>query len=307
MEIAKEDFIKSALQKYNITDSAIEKMKQKFMPLKIDGINDFDGYEKVKESRLFMKGKRIEVEKKRKELKEDSLLFGRAVDAEAKRITSLLLPIENHLDSQEKWVDSELVRIKFEKEQKEKLPSRIEKLAGINIIVPDEKLLKLDDPGFDSLFNNLYENYLEEREAQMRADQERIDVENRAIEDKQRAEQEKIEAEKKAIEDEKRKKEEEKQRAIEIKEAAERAKIEAEERIRQEAEEKVEKERLAKLEAERQEMLQPDKEKLLFLAQAIDDFKLPILMSDEGRKILNGTKILLEKVSEFLRIQSKLI
>lgn len=320
--IVKEDFIKEALQKYNITDGIIKEMEQKFMPLKIKGVTDLEGYKKVREARLFIKDKRIEVEKKRKELKEDSLRFGRAVDTEAKRITSLLSPIEDHLDSQEKWVDSELIRIKFEKEQKEKLPSRIEKLESINASITETELLKLDDFGFNILFNDLHEKYLEEKEtqmraeqegireeqekkeAQMRAEQERIDVENRAIEDKKRADQEKIEAEKRKIE-------EAKQMAIEIeqvkKEAAKRAKIEAELKIKQEAKEKIEKERLAKLEAERQEVLRPDKEKLLSLAKDIDDFKLPNVKSVEVLGILADVKKLLRKVSTFLREKSKSI
>lgn len=74
------------LVKYDVTEAALETYRKEFLPLTINGLDDHEGYEKVKEARLFIRGERVNVEKRRVELKAQSLEYGRAVDAEAKRI-----------------------------------------------------------------------------------------------------------------------------------------------------------------------------------------------------------------------------
>lgn len=114
------EFIQGELSKFNVADAVISDMKTQFTALKIDGIKDTKGYKAVHAALMTVKGKRVEVEKKRKELKADSLAFGRAVDAEAKRITALLKPIEDHLAGEKQAILDEKARIKAEKEQQER-------------------------------------------------------------------------------------------------------------------------------------------------------------------------------------------
>ena len=101
----------SLMQKYNVSDAAIAEMSEMYLPLKVSGLDDKEGYEKVRAARLNVKTKRCEVEKKREELKHESLEYGRAVDAEAKRLTALLAPIEKHLTEQQDIIDKEKKRI----------------------------------------------------------------------------------------------------------------------------------------------------------------------------------------------------
>ena len=124
------DFIKTELQKFNITDSAIAEMKIQFFPILVKDPFDKENYTKAREARLFVKGRRVEVEKKRKELKEASLRFGRAVDIEAKRITTQLEEIENHLQTQEDIVTKHKEQMEAEAKQKAE-QKRIEKEAAI--------------------------------------------------------------------------------------------------------------------------------------------------------------------------------
>lgn len=114
-----EELIKNELQKYNMTDAAIAKLKTDYMVLTVKTPQDIAGYEIVRKARIDIKKRRVEVEKIRVQLKAESLEYGRRVDGEAKRITALLEPIEDHLIRQEKIVDDERARIKAEAEAKE--------------------------------------------------------------------------------------------------------------------------------------------------------------------------------------------
>src|SRR5580692_6463405 len=106
------------LAKYSVTDEALAQYRKEFLPLTIKGLDDVEGYEKVRDARLFIKAERVNVEKKRVELKASALEYGRAVDAEAKRITVAIEEVENHLMAEQKKIDDEKERIKFEKEQR---------------------------------------------------------------------------------------------------------------------------------------------------------------------------------------------
>ena len=59
----------------------------------------------AREGRLFLKGKRVAMEKTRKALKEQSLREGKAIDGIANVIKALIIPIEQHLDEQEHFVE----------------------------------------------------------------------------------------------------------------------------------------------------------------------------------------------------------
>ena len=87
--------------KYSVSDAAIAKMDQEYMSLVVKDLEDQAGLVLVHQARMTVKNHRIDVEKKRKELKAGALEFGRAVDSEAKRLFSLLEPIETHLQAEE--------------------------------------------------------------------------------------------------------------------------------------------------------------------------------------------------------------
>jgi hypothetical protein len=67
--------------------------------------SQIDLMKQAKEGRLILKAKRIEIEKTRKSLKEQSLNEGRLIDGIARTLTFLVEPAEKHLELQERFVE----------------------------------------------------------------------------------------------------------------------------------------------------------------------------------------------------------
>jgi len=132
---------KAELAKFNIADSVIEKMKEEFGQLTVADVNDREGLKQVHDARIVVKNKRIEIEKTRKDLKEDSLKFGKMVDNEAKRLTALLEPIETYLSAEEDKIENEKKRIKEEREQKQQavMHERTNLLIGYGLAFNGDK------------------------------------------------------------------------------------------------------------------------------------------------------------------------
>ena len=71
--------------------------------------------------RLFLREKRIAIEKARKELKEQALREGKAIDGIANVLKALIVPIEEYLEKQERFVEilaekkAESLRLEVEK------------------------------------------------------------------------------------------------------------------------------------------------------------------------------------------------
>ena len=273
--------------------------------------------------RLFLKEKRVAIEKTRKELKEESLREGKAVDGISNVLKALIEPIEQYLEEQENFVE-----IREDRSKEERKTLRVTEIQTLGL-----------DPLLYDLKNMPEENYVALIAGQKLAIQQKIDAE-------QKAEQERIEREK---EQERIRLENERLRAEAIEKerimAEERAKAEAERKAmeektkkereiaeakakkeRDEAEKKltVEKQAKAKLEAElrakaeaeeaekkrierEQKAAQkaPDKQKLLTLAEKIEALEMPDAKSAEAKKILSDTRGLLNKTAKFIREQTE--
>ena len=119
-----DQLIQRELTKFDVVIPAVAELSKEFLPLKIASIDDTEGYAEVSKALRFVVSRRTAVEEKRKELKADSLAYGRAVDARAKEITEMLSPIELHLKSEKDRIDEEKELIKKREEE--------EKLAVIN-------------------------------------------------------------------------------------------------------------------------------------------------------------------------------
>jgi unconventional prefoldin RPB5 interactor 1 len=115
-----DQLIDRELIKFDSVIPKIEELKSEYLPLKIKDISDTDGYAEVANALRFIVSKRTAIEDKRKELKADSLKFGKAVDNKAKEYTAMLEPIETHLRSEKATIDEERERIKKQKEEEEK-------------------------------------------------------------------------------------------------------------------------------------------------------------------------------------------
>jgi len=285
--------IGTQLQKFNIRDEAIAILSTAYMPLSVDGLDDKVGLAKVHEARMDIKRRRVDVEKVRKELKEDSLQFGRAVDAEAKRIVALLEPIETHLQNEEDKIANIKAAIEAEKQAQE---------AARLKAIEDERLAKI-----------AAEHKAEEdRLAAIRAEQEAEAARLRKIADEQAEKERAFRAEQARIEEEKREIERAKQRAADEKRHAaemEQARKEAAEQARIEAEAKAERDRLAAIRAEddRKEAERiaaeerPDIEKLMAFALGLEALEYPTVKSASAISIVSTTRNEMAKIISYIR------
>ena len=280
-----------AIVEYDITNAAIAQMESIYMGLTITDLEDKDEFKAVHDARMVVKGHRVSVEKKRKELKKDALEWGRKVDGEAKRITELLEPIETHLQAEENKVVLEQRRIEAEEAEEEakKRDKRFDDLLAVGVSMPIMEIAVMTDDEFQCLLSDKTFEFNEaEREkaeaeaaekkrlakeaAERKAEDERLKKERVAQEAEAKrqkaaqaeldAKQAKLDAQEKAIQDEKDRLTKE----AADKKAAEDAEIQAakdaEDLAKHQAKEKVEEEENAKAEAARQEALKPDKEKI---------------------------------------------
>ena len=80
-----------------------EQWKTEAQQLVVTGEDQQELMLRARQGRLVLKDKRVQIERTRKELKEDSLKEGRAIDAVAKLLTSLIEPTEKFLLEQEEF------------------------------------------------------------------------------------------------------------------------------------------------------------------------------------------------------------
>lgn len=249
--------------KYSVTDGEIARMRNEYMGLSIAGLQDKKGFDLVHRARIDVKAKRVEVEKTRKDLKADALEFGRAVDAEAKRITALLEPIENYLAQQEDAITEEVERIKREKRlaEEKRLQDRVSSLTAFGAPIDIALLRTMSDEEFDGRMAIVIAEY-DKAEAKKKADKaeaDRIAAEQAREREQREAEDRARLAEEKKVADEARAKAEaEMAEAQRIKREAEAKQAEAEAKARAAEEEK----RLAEV------RLQAEKDKALAVERA---------------------------------------
>lgn len=278
--------------KYSIADAEIAKLASQYMPLAIADAKDKQGYEIVHAARMDVKQKRVMVEKTRIELKADALRYGKAVDAEAKRLTALLEPIEGHLTKQEEVYTAEIERQKAEKARAAaaKLQERISDLQAFGAQINLEVLRAMSDSDFAVALKTAADAWEKaeaerkrlaeetaKREAEMMAERERA---AKAMEEARRIAQEAMAAQVAAEKATRDAQEAERAAAAKVQAekdkaaAVERARIEEAERIKAEAEAKAQRAaEIAALKAEndrRDEELRPVMERIAALASAIE-------------------------------------
>lgn len=139
--------------------------------------DDIIGMKKAREVRLELKRVRTTVENKRRELKEDSLRTGKAIDGVAKYIKDNIQPVEEYLEQQEKFAElEEAKRVAKLKDE------RIQKITPFCDSPYIYEVQNMTDESFDKLFIELktaHELKIAQIEAYER-EQERIRTEKEA-------------------------------------------------------------------------------------------------------------------------------
>lgn len=197
--------------------------------------------EMARTGRLFLREKRIAIENARKTLKEQSLREGKAIDGIANVLKALIVPIEEYLEKQEKFIEiqeekkREAKRLEIEARMAEEERVAAEKAAA------EQERVRAE--------NEKLKREVEEKERQIaleRKKQEQLLAKERAAADAGRKAQEALLAKEKA-KAEKERKEQEERIALARTGAAEE---------KRRADEKLRKEKIAsqeKIEAERKE------------------------------------------------------
>jgi hypothetical protein len=211
---------KTLLDNFGDYESIAKEWKTKAEMIVVTNETQTAEMEMAKVARKKFSDMRIAIEKKRKELKEQSLRKGQAIDSIAKFLVSLISPIENHLKLQEDFVKiqeakkAEDERIEAEKKAQEELRLKLEAEEKERERIRVENI-KLREEA-------------EKRELEFAKERAKAEEEKRAIEEKARKEREEAEMVAKA--------EKEKQEKII---AEERAKAETAQREKDEAQEKL--------------------------------------------------------------------
>jgi len=243
-----------------------------------------DLIDQAREARLALKEIRVNAEKTRKELKEKSLRESRAIDGIANVIKALIIPLEEHLDKQERFAE-----IQVEQRQERVYLDRVGQIQ--QYVDPSLYNLKeMSDEGFNQLLEDAKLAKQAREEAEKKVEVERIEKEKRDKEEqgRLRAENEKLRIEKEKEENERKNLQQELRRKNEEEE---------EEKMRLEAL------RLHQQEQEHKEQLRPEKEKIIDYVIRLQKLSEPDNLSEKGENIVRKIKINLEVLLDKVKIE----
>lgn len=315
---------------FNQANEWVEKVKS----IVVTDASQAEEIRQAREARLRLKEIRIQADKKRKELKEDSLRYGKAVQGVYNVIEYLITPLEKHLEDQERFVEIQREKIKTELRIK-----RESELAPYSEFIPSGlNLAEISEDDFQKILAGSKLQLQMKLDAEKKAEEERLEKEKAEAEEREKirlenirlkkeaeereklAEIERKKLEKETLEREKKEKAEKEAREKELaaerekaaKEKAETDKKLAEEmaerkRIEDELKKKEAEELRLKKEAEEKEKkakLAPDKEKLVEFSKLIESIILPEVSNPEAKKVILESKEMLNKISMFLLRQA---
>jgi hypothetical protein len=146
IEKTKAEYIR---EKFEGFTSIAEEWSEKANKIVVTDDSQKDLMANARDGRLLLKAKRIEVEKLRKSLKEQSLQEGRLIDGVAKYLTSLIEPAEKHLELQEKFVEI--------REQEKRFALKQER---IKILTPYSDVIDLDSLQLDLMTDEAFQAIL---------------------------------------------------------------------------------------------------------------------------------------------------
>lgn len=258
--------------------------------------------------RLFLREKRIAIEKTRKELKEQALREGKAIDGIANILKALYVPIEEYLGKQEKFVEiraaekAERLRIETEKKAEEERIARekAEAEAQERMRLENERLKVEAFKREEAMRIEREEAEIKAREAREKADREKWEIQEKARKERLKQEEELIieKMKARAEQEEIKRKNQIEQKRVE----AARRKAEAELQRKKDAEEKLRIEEEERVEAMKKAS---DKKKLQKLAQDIWDIELPDVKSEKAKNTVNKVEVLLVQAAGIIMANTK--
>lgn len=282
-----ENKLKNLLDKFSTFFDQANDFESRAREIVVTDESQKDMMSEARTMRLDLKDIRVKTEKTRKELKEQSLREGKAIDGIANIIKAVVVPIEEHLERQEKFIENieNMTKDKVHQERIDKLSEYVEDVVVYN-------LREMSDEGFDQLLETSRAAIQAQRDAEKKAEDDRVAKDRANAEEKERMrlenerlknEAEMAEVERKKVEDEKIKAENELKASKEL----ERKKTEEKEREEKEA-------RLA-----------PDKEKLLAFADKIKSVECPTNLSMKAQSIVDHAEKALLEIAQIIKNKIK--
>lgn len=293
------------MQNFSAFFKAAKEWESKAMAIRVTDVSQVREMKDARTARLALKELRVSAEKARKQLKEQSLREGKAIDGIAAAISSVIVPIEEHLEDQEKFAER-----KEAEEKQRKLQSRRDRIAEYVADPSVYNLKEMSDDGFDVFLARHKQAHDDHRESLRKREAEKIEREKAEREEKQRLadENRRLESERKQREQEFEKERSEmrkqaQERQAELDKVLEAQRKEREDRERQEREKQEradEESRRKQLQEQEAKDAQNKSEYLKFLAShgwteaVADQFKIDI----------GGASIILyKKLGEFKIIE----
>jgi hypothetical protein len=175
---------------YGISEAKIAEEKARCADLKSDTPK---GYEEVKHALARVRSSRTAIEARRKELKADSLEYGRRIDAAAKHFTALVLEIEEPLLAEKEKIDGprRLAKAAAERLEAERLEA--ERAAQAAEVAAEAQRLAAEREAFEAEKRALERAEFErkakiaaEEEAKARVEAERVAAEEAAVAEAER-------------------------------------------------------------------------------------------------------------------------
>lgn len=157
----------------------IEEWGSRAEALIVTSVDQIEEMKQARVARLALQKIRTSAEEKRKELKEESLRKGKAIDGIANVIKFQIIPIEKHLKDQEDFAKNEAERIK-----KELTESRIVELSKYNVDTQFMSLGDMPEDKFEQLLNDSRITFNAKKEA---AEKEAAEKEQKIKAEKQAA------------------------------------------------------------------------------------------------------------------------
>ncbi len=282
--------------------------KEKAESLVVTDISQVREMKMAREARLAIREVRINADKARKELKEDSLRYGRAVQGVYNVIESVIAPIEDHLLNQEKFKERYEQLLKAElRAEREKITAPYREYLYANI-----DLGELIEEDFEKMLNGakLQKQQADDLAAKVEADRvarikaeveerERLRIENEKLKEQAIVREVEMQKERDRLEAEQRKANIEAARvrkeaeAVAEKERIEREKLKAELKAKEDAEAEAEAAKQAAIEAE---AAKGDKQKMVDLIAELSS--LPLKYSFKSKKHMAIHKAIVDLVSK---------
>ena len=159
-----------------------EKWRTQALAIQVTSLDQKAEMKLARTIRLELKAVRVNADKARKALKADALLMGRAIDGVYNLLEAAIVPMERHLDEQEKYGERlEAARVQLVGEQR-----RAALTPFCMVVQTNEQLAALSDHDFACLESDaklLHETKLEQAR---KAEEERIAAEQAAAAERER-------------------------------------------------------------------------------------------------------------------------